>query len=93
LIAVVTGAGSGIGAICVEANCHTDADCGSNGYCSPTVDSECGSFYGTVGFYCHTCDDTCTDDTDCGNGQPGSPYCAYDPTVGHWACGDGFCAG
>jgi hypothetical protein len=84
--------GSSQGSVCVEANCHTDADCGSNGYCSPTVDSQCGSFYGTVGWYCHTCEDTCTEDADC-QLDGGNNYCAFDPTVGHWACESGFCAG
>jgi hypothetical protein len=86
-------AGASYGSVCIPSNCHVDSDCGPNGFCSPTVSATCGSFYGTQGFYCHTCQDTCVDDTDCGNGQPGNPYCAYDPTVGHWACESGFCAG
>jgi hypothetical protein len=82
------------GSSCVASNCRTDADCGAGGFCSPTVSSSCGPFYGTVGFYCHTCKDTCIDDSDCPAdmfGQAG--YCAYDPSVGHWACGNTFCAG
>ena len=55
---------------------------------------QCGGFYGTEGFYCRTCQDTCVEDADCPPEQNGPPgYCAYDPTVGHWACGYGFCAG
>jgi hypothetical protein len=87
-------AGVSEGNVCIPSNCRTDADCGS-GYCSPTVSSDCGSFYGTAGFYCHTCDDTCENDSDCAAQTTNSPsgYCAYDSTVGHWACGYSFCAG
>jgi hypothetical protein len=28
-----------------------------------------------------------------GTGPGGVPYCAYDPSVGRWACETGFCAG
>jgi hypothetical protein len=82
------------GNTCIPANCHADGDCGTGLYCSPTVDASCGGFYGVVGFYCHTCQDTCSNDSDCpavGNTPAG--YCAFDPSVGHWACGYGFCAG
>jgi hypothetical protein len=83
------------GSLCITANCHTDADCGPMGYCSPSVDFGCGSFFGTQGYYCHTCADTCVEDTDCPPDpmQGPDPHCAYDPTVGHWACGYGLCAG
>ena len=84
-------AGSSYGNTCIPGNCRTDADCGSGGYCSPTVSASCGSFYGTQGWYCHTCDDTCADDSDCT--AQGTGYCAYDPSVGHWACGYSVCAG
>jgi hypothetical protein len=82
------------GNTCISSNCHTDADCGAGFFCSPTVDASCGSFYGVQGFYCHTCQDTCVNDSDCAAGA-GSPagYCAFDPSVGHWACGYGACAG
>jgi hypothetical protein len=81
---------------CIHSNCRVDSDCAS-GYCSPSVSPECGPFYGILGYYCHSCDDTCTNDSECvqtgSNGQPVKGYCAYQPTVGHWACGFGFCAG
>jgi Cys-rich repeat protein len=87
-------AGVSPGNLCVPANCRVDADCGAGGFCSPTVDASCGSFYGIVGYYCHTSWDTCHNDADCGgDGSLGAPYCAYDPQVGHWACGNGHCAG
>src|SRR5262249_38613105 len=83
-----------LGNVCVQGNCHTDADCGAGLFCSPTVDSGCGSFYGVTGFYCHGCQDTCVDDSDCpATANSPAGYCAYDPSVGHWACGYGFCAG
>jgi hypothetical protein len=82
------------GNTCISANCHTDADCGAGLFCSPTVDSGCGSFYGVTGFYCHTCQDTCVNDSDCpATTTTPAGYCAFDPSVGHWACGYGFCAG
>jgi hypothetical protein len=70
-------------------NCKVDADCGGGGFCSPTY-GRCGDYSGTVAFYCHTAQDDCVDDTDCG-GYPN--YCAYDPVVGKWTCKDDHCAG
>jgi len=79
---------------CVDANCREDSDCGPGGVCSPTVSSSCGPFYGVVGYYCHTCADQCENDSDCeSDGGPAPGYCAYNPAVGYWACGYGFCAG
>jgi hypothetical protein len=79
---------------CVPSDCRVDSDCGAGGYCSPTVSSSCGSFYGVVGYYCHRRGDACTNDSDCGaNGDPQAPYCAYDPSIGRWACETGRCAG
>jgi hypothetical protein len=78
---------------CVAANCRDDADCGPGGACSPTVDPGCGPFYGVVGYYCHTCADRCENDSDCTSDGGLAGYCAYDPAVGYWACGYGFCAG
>ena len=77
---------------CIPGNCKTDADCAPGSYCSPS-DDEGGPFYGTHGYYCHSCADACTDDTDCSNTCFGTPWCAYDTTVGHWACGTGCAAG
>jgi hypothetical protein len=79
------------GSACVPADCHTDADCGPGGYCSQTP-AFCG---GALGWYCHTCADTCVEDTDCpADPNPGAgPFCAFDPTVGHWSCAYTQCAG
>ncbi len=89
------GARGGVGSFgsnnCLAGNCQTDADCGAGGACSPTL-GMCGDFGGIVGYFCHTCEDLCTDDSDCvGGAVPG--YCAYDEVAGRWACQDSRCAG
>jgi hypothetical protein len=81
---------SSFGNTCIPAGCRSDSDCGPGGYCSPTV-SGGGPFYGIQGYYCHSCKDECTNDSDCDNG--GCFYCAYNPDVGHWACGHTCAAG
>ncbi len=80
--------------VCLSGDCVTDADCAS-GFCSPTLGS-CGDYTGTVGWFCHTCADTCVDDADCGAvdaGSFGRPYCAFDPMSGHWGCQSTHCVG
>ena len=77
---------------CVMGDCQTDADCGPGGFCSPTL-GDCGDYGGTNGYYCHTCDDECTDDADCGDGTWGRGYCRYDEVLGHWRCAAEHCAG
>jgi hypothetical protein len=77
---------------CVRGNCRTDADCGSNGYCSPTLGG-CGNYGGVVGYYCHTAADTCVNDSECVMPMMPPGYCMYSPEVGHWACGYGQCVG
>jgi hypothetical protein len=77
--------------LCVPAGCHVDTDCGAAGFCSASF-GDCGSFYGTVLYACHTSDDECGSDADCTNGStPG--YCEFNPEVSHWTCGYRFCAG
>ncbi|HTB79109.1 MAG TPA: hypothetical protein VK762_37960 [Polyangiaceae bacterium] len=62
--------------------CATDADCGSGGYCSPSVGGTCfGHFYA-----CHSPEDTCLEDTDCPQGGAMS-RCLYQVQLGRWACG------
>ncbi len=75
--------------VCLAGNCRTDADCGDSGYCSPSFGS-CGSYSGVVGYFCHTCDDECVDDADCGGG---GAYCMFDQSVSHWICSTMMCAG
>jgi hypothetical protein len=79
---------------CLTANCHVDTDCPSiggnvTGFCSPSLGS-CGNYSGTVGYFCHTADDECTNDADCGGA---SAYCQYERTIGHWRCSTTQCAG
>jgi len=83
---------------CVPGNCRVDSDCGAKGYCSPTEATSCGNRSGTVGYYCHTAGDDCTNDSDCagttdGGATMGPGYCAWQPTVGKWACSYGICTG
>ena len=79
--------------VCLRSgNCLVDSDCGDGGYCSPTF-GDCGSYSGTVAYYCHTPDDDCLDDTDCGDGSDWGPYCAYNLIAGRWTCSDSHCAG
>ena len=64
-----------------EGNCLTDADCGP-GYCSPT--RYCLQ-RGFDGYYCHTPQDECIDDSDCQTVDTNG-VCAYDAAVGRWIC-------
>ena len=80
---------------CLPGNCRTDADCGTDGYCSPSMDFGCGAYLGVTGWFCHTPADSCTNDSDCKNldGGWGTPFCCYRPEVGRWACSTSMCAG
>ena len=81
--------------VCLGGDCQTDADCGEGGFCSPSY-GDCGEYGGVVAYYCHTCEDECYDDSDCGedpNGWGGPGYCMFNPTEGHWMCGYQQCAG
>ena len=60
--------------------CRIDADCGDSGYCSPSQSHEwCGTFYA-----CHTPNDECLNDSDCGTGM----RCDFDTNARHWVCGN-----
>lgn len=74
-----------------EGACRIDADCGANGFCSPTR-GDCGDFLGTVGYYCHTDRDECIDDSDC-EAMGFQWYCRFDRLGGRWSCSDSQCAG
>lgn len=80
------------GYYCKAGDCAVDADCKGGGYCSPSWSMTCGSFMGTVGYYCHTKDDECTNDDECTKGKE-QGYCAYDSEKKHWRCGFGHCVG
>jgi hypothetical protein len=90
--ACVCGGGPGRGNYCMAGNCATDAECGGS-YCSPTFGTSCGPYGGYAGNYCHTSDDECTDDDDCGEKKGQRGYCAWFPEAGHWKCGYNHCVG
>jgi len=70
------------GNACVPGNCRVDADCGTGGYCSPSAASTCGSATSLcLGYYCHTSQDVCINDSDCA-----SQACIYSSSAGYWAC-------
>jgi hypothetical protein len=75
----------GAGNTCTPGNCRVDADCGGGaGYCSPSYDvNSCGSL---AGYYCHTPDDQCVDDSDCASSTMGPQICAYSTTTARWQC-------
>jgi hypothetical protein len=75
----------GTGNMCVAGNCRVDADCGANGYCSPSPAANgCGGIP-VGGYYCHTQGDECVDDSDC-HGSAGIQGCAYSTTSNRWTC-------
>jgi hypothetical protein len=78
---------SAVGNTCVAGNCRVDADCGAGGYCSPTAPSDgvCGN---VAGYYCHTPNDLCLNDSDCvdAGGGPGGSFCEYSTTNSRWEC-------
>jgi hypothetical protein len=78
---------------CIPGNCRTDSDCGPGGYCSPSLDFICGTYAGVTGFYCHTAQDTCVNDSDCKSANALPAFCGYNPEIGHWACSMTACAG
>jgi len=81
--------------VCVHGNCVTDADCGEGGYCSPsavTLDPFCteGVPIGSVGYFCHSAEDECTNDDDCG-GSGSFPACFFNVDKLHFACFEVLC--
>ena len=67
-----------------EGNCRVDADCGGGlySYCSPAMGSDCGGSHSVSGYYCHTPQDSCIDDSDC----KGTDYCNFDEYKASWQC-------
>lgn len=79
--------------VCLPGNCRVDADCGDGGYCSPSF-GYCGAYSGVVGYYCHTKDDECVNDSECNpTGATPGGYCSFQSTVGHWKCDHTNCVG
>ncbi len=69
-------------------NCLLDIDCSDAGvaYCSPSLTYGCSS-RGWVGYFCHTSQDECTNDSDCATGN----HCSYEWSVLHWTCSTDVC--
>lgn len=59
--------------------CPSPALCGTDTSCSPGP-CQCGDSCGH-GYFCHSPNDTCLDDSDCANGS-----CNYDSIEKRWAC-------
>jgi hypothetical protein len=79
---------------CFHGNCVVDADCGPGGYCSPsavTLSPFCteGVPIGSVGYFCHTKEDECIDDADCGD--QGAFACFFNVDKLHYACFELLC--
>jgi len=73
-------------------NCRVDSDCGPGGYCSPSLDVNCGSGMGVRGYFCHTPNDDCIDDNECQkSATTGEGYCAFDPLAKRWVCSSRVC--
>jgi hypothetical protein len=75
---------------CVAGDCRVDSDCGSGGYCSPSFDTS--SCSGVAGYYCHTPEDQCVNDADCGSPQVDA-YCVFSYDDGFWKCQSGGSCG
>jgi hypothetical protein len=78
---------------CFFGNCVVDADCGPGGYCSPSaidVSVHCreGLKPGSVGFFCHTAADECTNKSDC---KGNMPYCVFNVDALRWTCFNAMC--
>ena len=81
----------GQGNACTQGNCRIDSDCdGGAGYCSPAENTmSCGDL---LGYYCHTPNDQCVDDTDCTGSGNGPQVCTYSAAANRWQCqGEGLC--
>lgn len=67
---------------CVQAGCHTDADCAP--FLCALSPGICG--YGTVdGLFCHTADDECVGDQDCQDQKLGN-LCVFTADEQRWMC-------
>lgn len=91
--ACICDGGSGGENVCMSGDCQVDADCGEGGWCSPSF-GDCGHYSGVVAYYCHTPQDECVNDSECGDTDDSwGGYCAFNPALGYWACSDSECVG
>jgi len=70
-------------------DCRVDADCGSDGYCSPAENNR-GCGYDLHGYFCHTPYDECIDDSDCLEDY--GWFCTYFEAAERWAGSHASCA-
>jgi hypothetical protein len=68
------------GNACMPGNCRVDSDCGKDGYCSPSRGMNDCSY--VAGYYCHTPQDLCTNDSDCMQGN----ICSWSAADERWEC-------
>jgi hypothetical protein len=71
------------GNTCMPGNCRVDSDCGQGGYCSPSPGGACG--YYVSGYYCHTSNDACVNDSDCSDSGLGKS-CVWSKDDARWEC-------
>jgi hypothetical protein len=70
--------------VCLPASkCALDSDCSPPGFCSPSYVANQSP---PLGFFCHTQDDTCVDDSDCASFGPYGASCQFDTTSDIWHC-------
>jgi hypothetical protein len=77
--------------VCFAGNCKVDLDCGARGWCSGSATSFAPSCLtdiapGSIGFFCHTPADTCTNDEDCPASSSFAQKCIFDVAALHWVC-------
>jgi hypothetical protein len=86
--------------VCLQANCRTDADCGTSGYCSksdipgaiPPWEPNSPGFTTMfqTGYFCHAPNDCCIDNADCAPNGTHYDYCLYaGQNRAPWQCGGG----
>jgi hypothetical protein len=71
---------------CLMGNCSVDSECDS-GYCSPSLSWACPNFPDTAGYFCHTPEDECVNNLECGS----QAKCVFAPKEKRWMCVTGGC--
>lgn len=74
-----------------QGNCQVDTDCSGGQFCSPSLGS-CGPYGGVVGYFCHTPEDECVNDSDCTGSSPDA-HCSFNEESDRWTCSTAFCVG
>jgi hypothetical protein len=76
--------------VCFHGNCVVDSECGAAGWCSPSgteIPFNCTASVdpGSIGYFCHTPADECTNDSDC-TSSTSIPRCVFSVSQAHWTC-------